>query len=113
MARPIYALSDLYYPIRYGHLTTVSNFAVPVICRTKEIRDILVRACDEKVEIRPIVGGDMTIQPFFKKYIHHTSDNWKRTNARLIHEQGLYFGNNPELTKKEMDTIVGIFTRRK
>jgi dTDP-4-amino-4,6-dideoxygalactose transaminase len=30
-------------------------------------------------------------------------------NAKLIHEQGLYFGNNPDMTKKEIDRIVSIF----
>jgi len=32
------------------------------------------------------------------------------SNAKLAHKQGLYFGNNPELTRKEMNTIVKIFT---
>ena len=33
----------------------------------------------------------------------------KDSNAGIIHKQGLYFGNNPELTDKEMDEIVHIF----
>ena len=86
----------------------VSNFAVPIICKTKKIRDGLVEKCNGKVEIRPIVGGDMTQQPFFSKYMNKYSDLNK--NAKLIHEQGLYFGNNPELTAKEIDTIVKIFS---
>ena len=31
-------------------------------------------------------------------------------NAKIIHEQGLYFGNNPELTEEEIGNIVKIFT---
>ncbi|MBI3576821.1 DegT/DnrJ/EryC1/StrS aminotransferase family protein [Candidatus Gottesmanbacteria bacterium] len=108
LAKRIYALSNRYYPIRYSHLDTVSNFAVPVICRTQKIRDELVARCDGKVEIRPIVGGDMTNQPFFHKYIG--TDRWGSSNARVIHEQGLYFGNNPELTQQELKTLVALFT---
>ncbi len=109
MAESIYARNDLYFPVRYDHMDVVSNFAVPVICRSRKIRDDLVRRCDGQVEIRPVVGGDMTSQPFFHKYVGESS-GLSNSNARLIHEQGLYFGNNPELTKKEMDTIVKIFT---
>lgn len=109
MAKPIYARKDLYFPIRFDHLDTVSNFAVPIICRSQKIRDALVAACDGKVEIRPVVGGDMTKQPFFAKY-KKAAKKISTDNAELVHTQGLYFGNNPELTKKEMKTIVDIFT---
>lgn len=109
-AAAIYAHNDRYYPVRFDHLDCISNFAVPVICKSQKIRDELVKSCDGVVEIRPVVGGDMTNQPFFKKYVHAKSDPWKVSNARLIHKQGLYFANNPELTVREMDTIIKIFT---
>lgn len=109
MALPIYAQTDKYYPIRYDHLDFLSNFAVPVVCKSKEIRDELVAKCDGKVEIRPIVGGDMTRQPFFKKYMKEIQ--FDDPNARKAHEQGLYFANNPELTSKEMKEIIDIFTK--
>lgn len=109
-SQPIYSQTEKYYPIKFDHIDFISNFAVPVICRSKKIRDELVQKCDNKVEIRPIVGGDMTKQPFFKKYSKgFESDN---PNANLVHEQGLYFGNNPELTEKEMDFIIKIFTKK-
>lgn len=109
MAKQIYADQERFYPVYYDHLDVVSNFAFPVICKSKEIRDELVNACDGKIELRPIVGGDMTKQPFFKKYDKKLYE--KQTNAGLIHEQGLYFGNNPELTDKEKQTIISIFTK--
>ena len=111
MAKKIYARTDLYYPLRFDHIDVVSNFAVPVICRSQKIRDALVSACDGVVEIRPIVGGDMTRQPFFGTYVKqkHT----RIVNAQLVHEQGLYFGNNPDMTKKDMDTIIKLFTQIK
>lgn len=96
-----------YYPIKYVHMEYVSNFAIPIVCKSKIIRDELVRKCDGKVEIRPIVGGDMTKQPFFSKYVKNLKI--KNFNANLIHEQGLYFGNNPELTKMEIKELINIF----
>ncbi|PIY94081.1 MAG: DegT/DnrJ/EryC1/StrS aminotransferase [Candidatus Levybacteria bacterium CG_4_10_14_0_8_um_filter_35_23] len=98
-----------FYPIKYNHIDFVSNFAVPVICKTQKIRDELVEKCNDKIEIRPIVGGDMTKQPFFSKYAKKL--NFNNPNASLIHAQGLYFGNNPELTKKELADIEIIFTK--
>lgn len=110
MALPIYTKKDKYYPIKYEHIDFLSNFAVPVVCKSKKIRDDLVEQCRDKVEIRPIVGGDMVSQPFFKKYMPDFIKHFNNSNARLVHEQGLYFGNNPELTIKEIKQIVKIFT---
>jgi len=108
MAKAIYRNSMRYFSIRYDHLDVVSNFAVPLVCRTQKIRNELVKKCDEIVEIRPVVGGDITAQPFYKKYIKE--DLLECPNARLIHKQGLYFGNNPELTNKEIKTLISIFS---
>lgn len=107
MAREIYKRTDKYYPISFDHMDLVSNFAFPVVCKTTKIRDELVKRCDGIVEIRPIVGGNMLAQPFFRKYVKNGMKNCE--NAKKIHTQGLYFGNNPELTEKEMQTIIKIF----
>lgn len=108
MAIPIYTRTDRYYSIKFDHIDFLSNFAVPVICKSRKIRDELVEKCKDKVEIRPVVGGDMVMQPFFRKYIPN-ANNFINLNAKLVHEQGLYFGNNPELTEKEMKEIIRIF----
>ncbi len=110
IAPVIYSQTDKYYPVRYDHIEFLSNFAVPIICKTKEIRDSLVEKCKNVIEIRPIVGGDMVSQPFFQKYLPEFKKTFDNTNAKLIHEQGLYFGNNPDLTEKEIKTIIKIFT---
>lgn len=108
-ARAIYGNTEKYYPIRYDHIDYLSNFAFPVLCKSEKIRDSLISKCKDKVEIRPIVGGDMTQQPFFGKYKNGFSNYYDTSNANLIHRQGLYFGNNPELTAKEMEIIIKIF----
>lgn len=107
IAPSIYAQKNRFYPIKYDHIEFLSNFAIPVVCRSGTIRDLLVKKCEGKIEIRPVVGGDITAQPFFEA---HVGKSTSCPNARLIHEQGLYFGNNPELTKEEKEKIITIFT---
>ena len=107
LASKIYKNDSKYYPIKYDHIDFVSNFAFPVICRSRKIRDELVAKCKNRVEIRPVVGGNMFNQPFFKKHVG--VKNVECSNANLIHSQGLYFGNNPELTTKEISIITKIF----
>ena len=111
MAKKIYSLSERYYPVQYSHMDFHSNFAVPVICVSPMVRDELVRKCEGKIEIRPVVGGDMTQQPFFHKYMQKYTHMGKQSNADLIHKQGLYFGNNPELTTKEINLITNLFCK--
>lgn len=110
MAIPIYRKTEKYYPIRFNHIDVLSDFAVPVVCKSQKIKNELVKKCKGRIEIRPIVGGDMTEQPFFPKYMKKFANTLKNSNAQLIHKQGLYFGNNPELTNKEMNEIVKVFT---
>lgn len=107
-AEALYKKTDRYYPMRFNHIDIISNFAVPLVCRSTGIRDELVKKCDGKIEIRPIVGGDMTHQPFFRKYFKKAFVSCPV--AKKIHRQGLYFGNNPEMTKREIETIIKIFT---
>jgi CDP-6-deoxy-D-xylo-4-hexulose-3-dehydrase len=109
IADAIYDQLDKFYPIKYDHIDLLSNFAFPVVCKSKKIRDDLVEKCDGKIELRPVVGGDMTKQPFYGKYEKRYA--LKNSNAGLIHEQGLYFGNNPELTKQEISQIIKIFVK--
>lgn len=109
IAAVIYKKTDKYYPVGFNHIDFVSNFAVPVVCKSKGIRDALIEKCEGKIEIRPIVGGDMTQQPFFRKYAKEFGQLPDNSNAAIIHGQGLYFGNNPELTPAEIKKIISIF----
>ena len=81
-----------------------SNFAFPIICKTPEIRKRYLKRCQEaEIEVRPIVGGSMTLQPFYKK---HVQDAAVCPNAEYIHKLGFYVGNNPELTEEELVTML-------
>ena len=88
------------YPLRTEQLSTVSNFALPVVYKSEPA---FSKACqafvNEQVEVRPIIAGNITEQPFYKKYMPHPEPC---PNAAIIHRRGLYFPNNPELTEEEV-----------
>jgi CDP-4-dehydro-6-deoxyglucose reductase, E1 len=104
IAKVIYKNKN-YYSIDFNHIDLISNFAIPIICKSKKIRDELVAKCEGKIEIRPIVAGDITQQPFYKKHIKIKNKN---LNAIIIHNQGFYIGNNPELNQNEIKIIIKI-----
>jgi len=109
LAKSIYQKTDMYIPTKYEHIDFVSNFAFPVVCKTQQIRDTLVKKCANTIELRPIVGGDMTEQPFYKRRVVKSKNFGVCKNAKIVHKQGLYFGNNPELTKAEKNLIIKTF----
>lgn len=91
------------YRIETDHMDVVSNFAMPIVYRNVEAFDRSRKKFETaQAEIRPVIAGDMTAQPFYKKYV---PDAAPCPNSALIHRQGLYFGNNPELTEAEVHTL--------
>ena len=104
---PLLYTHPAYYPLRWDHMERISSFAFPLICRDSRMRETIVKRCDGVVEIRPVVGGNMLSQPFYKKYFPQHSNACP--NAQLIHEQGMYFGNNPELSRKDLQLYKKIF----
>jgi len=91
------------------HMDLVSNFAMPVIFKTKNLCDrYKKRFVKNNVEIRPIIAGDISKQPFFKKYIRNKFDC---KNASFIHNNGFYFGNNPEMSKKVVKTLCSLLKK--
>jgi CDP-6-deoxy-D-xylo-4-hexulose-3-dehydrase len=109
IASEILSSDEKYFKLKTEHMDVFSNFAIPLICRNINIRDELVKKCHENIEIRPVVGGDMTEQPFYLKYMSEYKTGISVSNASLIHHQGLYFGNNPDLTKEEKQYIIKTF----
>lgn len=93
-----------FFNLKYSHIEKLSNFAIPVICKSKDILekyiDIFIK---NGIEIRPIVWWDLTQQLFWKNIYW---ENKIDTNAKLIHEQWFYFWNSPEYTQEEIDLII-------
>lgn len=92
--------------INSEHMDIVSNFSFPVIFKNKTLFEKYRKKFeDNDIEIRPIISGNIQNQPFYKKYISNTVEC---TNANFIHENGFYFGNNPEMEDNEIDMICSL-----
>ncbi len=88
------------------HMDFVSNFAMPLVFHNKtEYEKHKLRFQNSSVEIRPVIAGNIMRQPCFKKYIQ---SEYVFPNADQIHYQGFYFGNNPELSEKEVDVLCNL-----
>lgn len=100
--------SDKFEMLNTDHMDVVSNFAMPIVCKDPEVFEHYTKVLmDHEVEIRPIVGGSMVEQPFFRDLNIGDFSNLK--NAHYIHQQGFYFGNNPELTAEEISGVIELF----
>lgn len=93
-------------PLELNNMTKISNFGIPLIFKTKELyKRYLNLFIEAKVEVRPIIGGDITKQPFFKKSI---DVNYECKNSDLVQKNGFYVGNNPELNSNEIERMCQI-----
>jgi CDP-6-deoxy-D-xylo-4-hexulose-3-dehydrase len=91
------------------NMNTISNFGFPLLFKNKETFEKYKKLFVENmVEIRPIIGGNIANQPFMKKWIKLSG---KCKNMEEIHDQGFYFGNNPELTKEEINRIKSLLVK--
>ncbi len=102
----IYDVCEDVYPLDI-RMDFVSNFAMPLVFKSEQLKDSYCSRCEKLgIEVRPIVGGVMADQPFFKKYISQT---YNIPVSRLAFKQGFYFANNPELTQDEIEYLIAAF----
>jgi len=93
---------DLIVPDR-SHISLLSNFAFPVLCKTAELRRRYIEKFSKaEVEIRPMIAGNIQKQPFYKKYIPTLCE---LPGTDKIHECGFYCGNYPELSQSDLQII--------
>lgn len=103
------AKNDDFYQYDLTHMNAVSNFSMPIICKTPELAKFYKAKFEEaEVEIRPVIAGNMTEQPFYRKYVDDASP---RPNSNLVHANGFYFGNNPEMTDEELNILCGLLEK--
>ena len=94
------------FPLELNNMTKISNFGIPLIFKTKELYERYLNLFIKfKVEVRPIIGGDITKQPFFRKSI---GVDYDCKNSNIVQKNGFYFGNNPELNSNEIERICQI-----
>lgn len=87
-------------------LEGMSNYAFPVILKTKSIKK---RNMFEKILIKNRIefrrgnagGGNMLRQPFIKE-LNGPLDKKKFKNVEIVHSFGYYIGNYPSLSKKRI-----------
>lgn len=87
----------------HSHITTLSSFAFPVICKTEAIRDRYVyQFAGAGVEVRPVIAGNMLRQPFYNRYVRQA---FSLPGADFLHSNGVYFGVYPELTQSDLNVL--------
>jgi len=95
--------NDDFYQYDLSHMDKISNFSMPIICKTPELaRHYKAKFESAEVEIRPVIAGNMTKQPFYQKYVQDVAP---RPNSDLVHANGFYFGNNAEMTDDEITIL--------
>ncbi len=78
-----------------------SSFCFPLIAKTSYIKDqVLRRLKVNRIEYRPVVGGNLLRQPYLAQY-----NTIKCPNADILHENGIYIGNNQFVGNKELDLL--------
>jgi CDP-6-deoxy-D-xylo-4-hexulose-3-dehydrase len=98
-------LNESIYKLDCSHMSTISNFAYPIIFKNKDLLNFYLEKFNKfSIEVRPIVGGNIMNQPFFRNYIYQDHD--EITNGNIVHENGLYFPNNPSLGEVDFKYIL-------
>jgi CDP-4-dehydro-6-deoxyglucose reductase, E1 len=83
-------------------------FGFAVMLPDGETRRALSRHLEERqIATRPIVAGNLAVQPAFRDNPHRTVGSLE--NATKIGERGLFIGNHPNLTQGQLDHIVRAF----
>ena len=84
-----------------------SSFCFPFICKTQEIKKKLIKLFEENgIQYRPIVGGNLLKQPYLKEYSIECPS--EVINADILHENGIYIGNNQFVTNEDLKVLKNI-----
>jgi CDP-6-deoxy-D-xylo-4-hexulose-3-dehydrase len=81
-----------------------SSFCFPLIAKTPLIKDALLRHLkNNSIEYRPVVGGNLLRQPYMKGY--SIACKTGPYNVDIVHENGIYIGNNQFVGDRELNTL--------
>ena len=90
-------------PMNREHIKTLSTFAMPIVAKTAKLRMKYINEFSGAgIEIRPMIAGNMQKQPFYSKYV---KESYKLPNTDIVHTNGFYCGNYPELTENDLEVI--------
>jgi CDP-4-dehydro-6-deoxyglucose reductase, E1 len=80
----------------------ISSFCLPFIFKKAGYREKLQQVLTKhQVEYRPIVGGNLLRQPYLAVY----GDFSRFPNAEIVHNHGLYVGNNQFVNEERLDIL--------
>jgi CDP-6-deoxy-D-xylo-4-hexulose-3-dehydrase len=83
-----------------------SNFAFPLVPREKKVADALKLELERNgIESRPVVSGNLLLQPFVA---HIQPERGSYRNINIVHENGVYVGNNHLIDNREIDLLSGV-----
>jgi CDP-6-deoxy-D-xylo-4-hexulose-3-dehydrase len=80
----------------------VSNFAIPIVSKNK--KEIVNKLTSERVEVRPLIAGDMSKKPMWYEKFGKVS----LPNCERINEFGFYIPNHQDLTEDQIKIITNI-----
>ena len=93
---------NLFHPHSYDEGN--SSFCFPFICKTIKIKENLrCLFIENNIEFRPIVSGNLLKHPFLKNY--RITSSKEVLNVDLIHENGIYIGNNHFVKAKDVEYL--------
>jgi len=99
--------SKIWFPKTFNDEFT-SNFAIPVITKTPEDKQRLIKELEENnIACRPLISGSMGTQPFYKKLYGEN----KLPNCSIIDERGVYVPNHDKMTKEDIDRVCDILLK--
>ncbi len=105
--KKIYKILDKntdFLKLDWSHIKTLSAFAIPFVCRTPALRHKYLELFkNARIEVRPMIAGNMQRQPFYKKYIGREFD---LSGADILHHNGFYCGNCPDYTDVDIRVIL-------
>lgn len=93
-----------FHGLDLNHMNFISNFGYPLIFKEKLVLEKYKKKFSD-VEIRPIVGGAVIKQPFFK------NEGYSCPNAEKINDLGFYIPNNPDLNGEEIKIICDLLRK--
>jgi len=96
-------------PIRHDHISRLSPFALPVLCRDERLKErYLNQFSGAGIEVRPIIAGNIQNQPFYRRYV---AERYDLPGTAFVDRCGFYCGNYPELTESDIDVICSCLFR--
>jgi len=85
----------------------ISSFAFPFVFRKKEyLKKFIKELIKYKIEYRPIISGNLVLQPFLRKVTKE-----KFNNSNFIHNNGVYLGNNQFVDQKKLFLLKKILNK--